>query len=663
MDPVRTSVMNNRFTAIVEEASTILYRTAHTTFVKMVQDYQCALATADGDIFAFPSQSGVNVLIGLPLQAILEQIGKENLEPGDCIITNDPFGTDGLVTHIMDVNLFLPIFRDGELLALAWAFVHASDVGGAVPGSISPSFTEVFQEGIRIRPVKLYKRGELNTDVINLFLDNCRIPDEVWGDFKAMLSAMKNMERRLNQLCDRYGLADIKTGMGEVMEYADAKARSVIATIPDGTYSFSDYLEGIEEGQFTYIKTTMRIDGDQAELDFTGTDPQIPAAYNFIIGERTHPYVVLALTFYILSIEPDSPKNAGLLRPIHTKAPRGTVINADFPAAMGSRAVSSTRLFDTIIGCLNQAIPGGLIAAGAGMAGIVVVNARDPLTGNDRVSVINPICGGGGARSFIDGLEGVDARFCSLKSVPTEAIEVETVMLMREYRLLPDTQAAGRWRGGSVLVMELENTGLSATMTVRGLNRFHFRPWGVNGGAAGRIGAVILNPGTPDERSIGKIKILELKRGDVVRMITPAGAGFGDPLERDPELVMKDVVTGLLSRDKAEQDYGVVFGKNGIDRGATEENRTKALASRAPLPDFAFGPEREAYDHIWPDDVRTLLSTEVLRREPGVRQPLMAAVHNRLLEKGETVDRATLNAVLAEEFERLTGKSAPSTEP
>ena len=324
MDPVRTSIMNNRFTAIVEEASTILYRTAHTTFVKLVQDYQCALATADGDIFAFPSQSGVNVFIGLPLHAILEQIGKENLEPGDCIITNDPFSTDGLVTHIMDVHLFLPIFRDGELLALAWAFVHASDVGGAVPGSISPSFTEVFQEGIRIRPVKLYRRGELNTDVLNLFLDNCRIPDEVWGDFKAMLSAMKNMERRLNQLCDRYGVTDIQTGMQEVMQYADAKARSVIATIPDGTYSFADYLEGIEEGQHTYIKTTMRIQGDEAELDFTGTDPQIAAAYNFIIGDRTHPYVTLALTFYILSVEPDAPRNAGLQWPIRTMAPRGT---------------------------------------------------------------------------------------------------------------------------------------------------------------------------------------------------------------------------------------------------------------------------------------------------------------------------------------------------
>jgi len=207
--------------------------------------------------------------------------------------------------------------------------------------------------------------------------------------------------------------------------------------------------------------------------------------------------------------------------------------------------------------------------------------------------------------------------------------------------------------------MELENTGISATMTVRGLNRFHFRPWGVNGGEAGQVGSVIFNPGKPDERSIGKIMILEMKRGDVVRMITPAGAGFGDPLEREPERVATDILAGLISHDKAERDYGVVFTKNGIDPGATDEERARRRASRPPLPDFAFGPEREGYDHIWPGDVRTLLATEVLRHEPGIRQPLLAAVQSRLSAKGETVDQTTLKAVLAEEFERLTGKSAP----
>jgi len=181
MDPVKTSIMNNRFTAIVEEASATLHRTAHTTFVKLVQDYQCALAAPDGEIFAYPVLSSVNVFVGLPLQAVIEQIRDLDLQPGDCFIMNDPFATDGVVTHLMDVTMIWPIFHEGSLIAYGWAFVPASDIGGAVPGSISPSFTEIFQEGLRLRPVRLYRAGVINEDIRNIIFDNSRIPLEIWG--------------------------------------------------------------------------------------------------------------------------------------------------------------------------------------------------------------------------------------------------------------------------------------------------------------------------------------------------------------------------------------------------------------------------------------------------------------------------------------------------
>ena len=290
MDPIRTAIMNNRFTAIVEEASTTLHRTAHTTFVKLVQDYQCAIATPDGDIFAYPRLSGVTHVIGVPLQETLAKFDRDDIRPGDVIVTNDPFSSDGMITHLMDITLIRPIFFEGELMGFGWAFVHASDIGGAVPGSISPAFTEVFQEGLRIRPTKLYREGVLVEDIKNIFLDNSRIPDEMWGDFQAMLAAIEGMERRLVQLCERYGKAVVKAGMREVIDFAEAKARSVIARIPDGTYHFSDYLEGLAEGQYTYINTTMTVAGDEVFFDFAGTDPQIPAAYNLTTGARTHPY-------------------------------------------------------------------------------------------------------------------------------------------------------------------------------------------------------------------------------------------------------------------------------------------------------------------------------------------------------------------------------------
>jgi len=663
MDAIQTAIMNNRFTAIVEEASATLHRTAHTTFTKLVQDYQCAIATVDGDMFAYPIQSGVNVFMGLPIRPMIDIIGIENMRPGDCYITNDPFGTDGLVTHLMDVTTLRPIFHEGELIAFSWAFIHASDIGGAVPGSISPDFTEVFQEGLRVRPMHIFKEGELVEEVRDIYLDNSRIPNDIWGDFQAMFSAQKSMDRRLNELCRRYGPEKVKAGMLDVIDFAEIKARQVISEIPDGEYEFGDYLEGINEGEFAFIHATLRVRGDEVEIDFTGTEPQTPSAYNYVTGSQTHPYLVQAMIHLIFTHDPECPRNAGILRPIRTCAPRGTIINAIFPAAGGSRVVANTRAYDTIIGCLNQALPGGLVAGSAGMMGIIVLNARDPVTGKKRVGVVNTICGGGGGRRDRDGVDAIDTRFSHLGSVPAEVVEAETVLIMRAYRLLPDSQAAGKWQGGAALVLELENTGHDAMMTVRGLNRFHFQPWGFDGGDPGGLGNVVLNPGTSEEKSIGKIKVLQLTRGDVVRLTTPSGGGFGDPLKRDPERIFSDLARGLVTRKRAEAAYGVVFDADGQpDLAATETRRDELKSQRTlPLARFTFGRERETYDKIWPTDIRKALSVMVLKEEPTIRQHLIGAVRDRLTAIGKTVTPAALELAFNEELLDIVGPA--STRP
>lgn len=656
MDPVRTAIMNNRLTAIVEEASATLHRTAHTTFVKLVQDYQCALANPEGEMVAYPSQSGVVVFVGLSLKATLDRIGRENLRPGDVIITNCPFTSDGMVTHLMDVTLLRPLFHEGELVAIAWSFVHASDIGGAVPGSVSPAFTEVFQEGLRLRPMFLYRAGILNQDVKDIILDNTRIPDEMWGDLNAMNAALRSMERHLGALCARYGTAMVRAGMDDVLTFAEGKARSVIEKIPDGIYRFSDYLEGFTEEQLTFFNTEMRVEGDEIFLDYTGTDPQIPAAYNFVSGSRTHPYVTQALIAFILTHEPDCPRNAGILRPIQSNAPRGTIINAEFPAAGGARVAASTRVYDTILACLNQAVPGGVSAAGSGMAGIIVVAARDKMTGKNRVSVINPICGGGGGRAVVDGVDGVEVRYGALRTVPVEIIEVETVIHMRSYCLLPDSQAAGRYQGGAAVVMEIENTGFEATMTVRGMNRFQFRPWGVDGGEAGRLGEVILDPGLPAEKSIGKISVLKLGQGQAVRIVSSAGGGFGDPLARDPTLVAADVRRGLVSAMRARTAYGVLLDRDGnVDAQATAQERASLTAGRETAARFSFGPEREAYDRIWPAELRARLAVKVLAEQPSLRHHLLDRVRSRLVQNGLEVSAAALDRVFEEELRLLGG--------
>ncbi len=655
MDPIRTEVMKNRFAAIVEEASTIAYRTAHTTFVKQTQDYQVALATAAGEIFAYPYMSGVTTFVGISLEATLEFIGRDNLEPGDVIVTNDPFRSDGMCSHTMDIHLIRPIFHDGELLALGWSFIHASDIGGAVPGTISPTLTEVYQEGIRMRPIKLYRKGELNRELLNLFQDNCRIPEEVWGDLKAMIAALTGMEGRLLGLCDKFGIDDIKAGMVEVMDFAELKAREVIAEIPDGHYTFSDYLEGVAPGETIFINTAMTVTGEEVVLDFAGSDPQVQAALNFITGERTHPFLSQALNNYILTVAPGTPMNAGLIRPISTRAPKGTIMNAEFPAAMGNRWVTVMRIYDTVVACLNQALPDGIVTAGAGQAGIVAVQARDPSTGRKRVSVIDPLCGGSGGRCNGDGVDGIDGPFGFLKSTPTEVVEVETPILVRQFKLAPDSQAAGYHRSGAAIVMELENRDVQAAMTCRGMDRFQFRPWGLDGGAAGEVGRVVLNRGRLDEREIGKITVLELKHRDVVHILTPSGGGFGDPLDRELDRVATDVRGGLLSLEKAARDYGVVFDGDEVDPKASEAARAKLRDARGEPSRFNFGPEREAADKVWPPEMRAALAEAVLEEAAEARPHLLSAVRDKLMATGVTVDRASLAAALAGELALLRG--------
>ena len=649
MDPVRTEVMTNRFAAIVEEASQIAYRTAHTTFVKMTQDYQVALATPEGEFFAYPYMSGVTAFIGLSLKGGIEAIGLENFAPGDVVICNDPFGSDGMCTHTMDVHLLRPIFHDGRIIAFAWAFIHSSDIGGAVPGSISPTSSDVFQEGIRLRAAHLFRGDELNQELLDVLWDNCRIPDQNWGDLQAMIAALKTMERHLHELCDKHGVGEVEAGIRDTMDYAELKVRRVLEAIPDGEYRFSDYLEGVWDPSGTiFINARLVVEGDEILLDFTGSDPQIPAALNFITGEGPHPFLALAIINYVLTMSPDIPTNGGVVRPMRTIAARGSIMNCNFPAAMGNRWVTVMRIYDAVLGCLNQALDGGPVTAGAGQGGIMLCAFKEPASGLSRAAVVQPMIGGSGARCNGDGVDGVDGPFGFLRSTPTESVEVETPLIVRQFRLMEDTIAAGYHRGGAAVVIDVENTDVEVTFTVRGLDRYVLRPWGTKGGHPGTCGSAWLNPDGPGEENIGKIKVITLGHRDVLRMITPAGGGYGDPLDRELDRIWRDVCSGLLSRDKAARDYGVVFGGDGIDAEATEARRGEMRAERAAPAAFEFGPEREEHDRVWPPAIRAELARAAMKMPASLRHNLLSDIRARMNEAGETVSEASLEAAVAD---------------
>ncbi len=637
MRSAQTEIMRNRFAAIAEEAATVAYRTAHTTFVKQTQDFQVALARPTGEFFAFPTMTGVTSAVCQSVAGLIEAFG-EDLAPGDVIISNDPHRTRGLVTHTMDIHLAQPVFVDGELMAIAWAFVHASDIGGAVPGSISPELHEVFQEGIQIRPLKLRRGGELNRDLMHVLQDNSRIGAEIWGDLEAMQSAMRLLDRRVQEICRQIGAKAFVEAIDAVMDYAETKARRVIATLTDGSYSFCDYLEGNTAEDAVHIRCQLTISGDEARIDYSGSDPQVHSALNFATGNRSHPFLCLALTNYINTVEPSTPVNGGLIRPIHASAPAGTIMNATFPAAMGNRWVAVMRCYDALMGCLNQAVPGGLAACGAGQAGIISVAWPDPGTGRTRVAVVEPFSGGSGARLSMDGVDANDTMVGYLRSTPIETVEIDTPLLVREHGLVPGRFGHGRFRGGAAVAIEIESLSEEATLTVRGLDRFRFQPWGLAGGTPGKHGETWRNPHQTPE-ALGKIRVVKLGRGERLRMVSPSGGGFGSPASRPVERVREDVANGLLSADDALAIYGVVFDdptstSSAMERRSVSPAETAVRGGTDPAPVVgnvvAHGPDRIQYEAHMPSDVSATLANAVLSAPPGLRRFLFAEIKRDL---------------------------------
>ncbi|MDX3808245.1 hydantoinase B/oxoprolinase family protein [Bosea thiooxidans] len=635
MDPVQTEIMKNRFTAIAEEASTVAYRTAHTTFVKQTQDFQVAIANREGFFFAFPVMTGVTSGSGQTIAGLTQHFPIDNLQPGDVLISNDPFSTGGLVTHMMDIHLARPIFVDGQLACFAWSFVHASDIGGAVPGSISPDLYECFQEGLRLRPTKLVHAGQLNRDVANILRDNSRIGDAVWGDLEALMAAMRLLDRRVNELCARIGMSAFERGVSDVMSYTEIRARRVIASLKDGTYRFSDYIEGDASGAAVHIHCELTIDGEEARIDFSGSSPQVLAAFNFTTGSRTHPFLCLGLINYIQTMEPGIAINGGIIRPITAHAPPGTVLNAEFPAAMGNRFVAVMRTYDTLIGCLNQAIPDGIAACGAGQAGIISCAWTDPATGRNRVAVVEPFSGGSGGRVRADGVDANDTMIGYLKSTPIEHVEVETPLVVRRHELVPGSFGHGRYRGGASIAIALECRAPEVAITVRGLDRFRFRPWGAFGGQPGRNSQVTLNPGR-DDIAIGRVKLQKLVEGEVLDLVSSSGAGFGPPVQREPEMVLHDVRNGMLDDIAAEMVYAVVIRDGRLDEEATRRLRSSRVPAET-VSAVCFDETRIEYERDWPPKAACAFSMALLAVPAGLRKTIWERALRLLLQRPELV--------------------------
>jgi N-methylhydantoinase B len=628
-DPVLTEVLANVFGAISEEMAYVIHRTSHTAFIKETNDFAAALFTPDGEIFSYPRTTGVAVFLGLNLQKAINCV--ERCRAGDIFITNDPYETGGLATHLPDIHLFMPILHDGQIVCFAWAFLHSSDIGGRVPSSVSATNSEIFQEGLRIPPVHLYRQGCLNDELLRVYFANVRVPEQNWGDIKAMVAALKLAERRVERAVEKYGLREVRAYQQLVLEFAEAKARRVVAELPKGTYRFTDYLDDDNVSDVPVRLSLTATVNDGVELDFTGTDPQVASAFNIPTAGANHPWICNGLVTFFLTRDPTIPLNAGVLRPVSVKLPTGTIVNPQFPAAVGVRQSTAFRIFDMVLGVLAQAAPTIAPAPGAGQGCMPSIAIHDGPTGERRIAILEPIIGGTGGRPDRDGVDGTDMQFITFRNVPVEMQEAELPILVHTYGFVRDTAGPGTFRGGAAVRMDVELRKGVADVVVRGMERFRFAPWGVHGGLPGKTGSCILNPGTKGERDLGRFDAITIRAGDVIRFISPSGAGYGDPLARAEAAVAEDMRRGYISAEAARTIYGVALDVDGrINQEETATLRANATQSNRM---FAFCDARLSYEQLWTDDGFAALS-ELLSSVPvRLRHDMKTQVIGSLLRE------------------------------
>lgn len=594
LDPVTLEILGNKLAAIAEEMCLTLQRTGRTLYVKETADFACAIAGLDGRFFAYPRSIGVSGFVGLECMPAIRAVGA--LEPGDIVLTNDPYTSEGLATHLPDLHLIEPYFHDGRIVGYGWCFVHCSDVGGRVPSSISPTNTEIFQEGLRVPPVKLVRAGTMNPDVELLFRANSRTPDANMGDIRAMIAALATGRRRLEQTIAQHGVDTVLDAERDLVDYAAAKARSVLRQVPQGTYRFIDYLDDDATSPLPVrLALAVTVGDGTVHLDFTGTDPQVATALNIPSHGRPHAWLTLRVLALIHTLDPTVPLNIGLLAPVSVTAPKGSIVNPQMPAATGVRHAAAIRVNDLLNGAFGMALP-KIMPAASGGAVVPMVMAEVNDEGGRDVQVIEPMIGGTGARYGHDGVDGRDSGISNLANNPVETVEAEVGVEILRYSLRPDSGGAGQWRGGCGMELTFRVLKDGSNLLGRGMERLRFRPWGSHGGEPGAPARLIVNRGTDREREIGKIDVLDVDADDVVTLLTPGAGGYGDPARRDPAAVLADTRNGLVSPEAAGERYGVMVVDGAVDEAATAAARAAMTASGAAI---AFGPERNEWDEVF----------------------------------------------------------------
>jgi N-methylhydantoinase B len=573
-DPILAEIVKNALLMVAQEAGIRAARSAGSTFVSQSAEVACALFDDQARVIAQTEigQMHVSALRGM-LKSVLEDHPPETLEDGDVLVTNDPF-RGGI--HPTDLGAFRPIFHDGRPVFYCGVMMIVSDLGGMSAGGLPATGTECFHEGLMIPPLKLYRAGILDAAMSGLIRANSRTPGKLAADIGALAAGTNIAAQRMDELVRKYGHARLMEIIEELLDYSELLARQGIANIPDGVYrgSYTVEEDGVEPGRAHEVRVTVTIEGSQCRFDFTGTTPQARGAINSSASQSLS-CVLFALRCFL---DPDIPTNEGVYRPISVELPKGSLVNAAYPAACNLRLATGQAVIDAVFHALSQAFPEKTVA-GAATVHTVNIQGQRP-GGGGMYSMLDITMGAGGGRAGSDGVDGIPFIFFAGGGYDrnVEAYEWQNPVRYHEFRLAPDSAGPGQWRGGSGTIKQLEFL-TDAEITVRATDRCLIGPQGVAGGQPGRGGTWTLNRGTDDELALPPKKTNHrVKAGDVLTATVPGGGGFGDPFARDPALVAGDVRTGLVSIADAARSYGVAFdaATGAVDQGATSALRGAA---------------------------------------------------------------------------------------
>ncbi|MFB0840895.1 hydantoinase B/oxoprolinase family protein [Paenibacillus oleatilyticus] len=576
IDPITLEIVGNLLLSVAEEMGVTLVKTAYSTNIKERKDCSTALFDAKGRMIAQAEYVPMHLgsMLGV-VGEVLKKFPVQSLRPGDMFVTNDPYAGGG--THLPDITMVSPVFLEDRLVAFVANIAHHSDIGGMVPGSVSAHSDNIYQEGLRIPLGRICRAGELVQETYDYIILNTRTPVERSGDLDAQIASNIAGAKRMAEVVHKYGPDDFAECTDALLDYAEQLMRAGIRTLPEGTYTFEDYLDdaGANSDTPIPIRAAITIEDGTAKVDFTGTSPQVPGPLNMTYSG------LLTTAFYCFKAVAGQSifANHGIYRALQVTAPEGTIVNCKLPVPVGQRIDTAQRVVDVILGALAQVAPERVLAACNSVVTSAIFSGTNPKTGTYFV-YLETIAGGAGAHSRGDGLSGVQVHMTNTSNLPVEALEREYPVLVERYQLRTDSGGAGRFRGG--LGIQRDFRILSDGMSYTGLgDRHKFAPWGLEGGKSGSPGSfwVSLNGGEP-ERLGSKISGISLNKEDLVRVCSPGSGGYGNPYDRPAESVLKDVREGKVSRQAAEDDYGVVLvsAPTGlqIDEQATAERRAEA---------------------------------------------------------------------------------------